>query len=64
MIYYRLYFMNGSDHIERFHEFEAIDEEAAIRRSEMFIAGRAMELWHGETMLQRWDAPTVIPPQG
>lgn len=55
MQYYRLYFFDGAAHIERVHEFEAKDDEAAVRISESWREGRRMELWHRDQRVKVWD---------
>ena len=59
--FYRLYFMGSGTKIDRFHQFEAPDDEAAIRRAEMLHGARAMELWDGPRFVERWDPLTVDP---
>jgi len=52
---YRLFFFNGGKHIERAHEFEAPDDEAAIRLSEHWREDRRMELWHRDRRVKLWS---------
>ena len=52
---YRLYFLDGLGRIEKRHEFEAPDDEAAIRISEGWREGRRMELWQRDRRVKRWD---------
>jgi hypothetical protein len=52
---YRLFFLNGAGHIDRVHEFEADDDEAAIKISEGWREGRRMELWRRDRKVKRWD---------
>ena len=61
MAYYRLYLMNVETQIDRFHEFDTVDDEAAIGRAEMFRSRRAMELWAGARLVRRWPLLTVVP---
>ena len=61
MAYYRLYLMKDGSRIDRFHEFEVVDDEAATARAEMFRSGRAMELWAGTRLVRRWPPLTVVP---
>ena len=57
MQYYRLYFFDRfSGHIDHFREFEAADDAAALEQAEGWIDGRAMELWHRERRLRRWES--------
>ena len=55
MAYYRLYFLvSVSGQIERFHEFEAIDDDEAIAHAEKLRGPRPMELWAGNRKVKRW----------
>jgi hypothetical protein len=56
--FYRLFFFDGAAHIERSHEFEAPEDETAIRISEAWQEGRRMELWQRERRVKVWDAPS------
>ena len=62
MVYYRLYQLRGPrNEVERFEEFEASDDAAAIERGESFRALNPMELWCGHRKVRRWEklsAPT------
>jgi hypothetical protein len=54
---YRLYFMHRAEpHISYSHEFEAEDDERAIRIAESWREGRRAELWAGSRKLESWDA--------
>ena len=53
---YRLYFLRGEGHIDRSHEFEAEDDERAIRIAEGWREGRRAELWRGAEKVTSWDA--------
>jgi hypothetical protein len=55
--FYRLFFFDGAAHIERAHEFEARDDEAAISISEAWREGRRMELWQRGRRVKVWDTP-------
>jgi len=52
---YRLFFFDGVRHIEKAHEFEAENDEAAIKISEGWREGRSMELWHRDRRVKLWD---------
>lgn len=57
LVQYRLYFLHGVDHrISYSHEFEAADDERAIRIAESWREGRRAELWSGARKLKVWDA--------
>ncbi|MGE5564132.1 MAG: hypothetical protein ACM3ZV_12640 [Bacillota bacterium] len=57
VIQYRLYFLHAGDrHITHSHEFEAGDDERAVRIAEGWREGRAAELWSGARMLRSWEA--------
>jgi len=52
---YRLYFLDREDrHVTRSFDFEAKDDEAAIRVAESWREGRAMELWNGTRKVRGW----------
>jgi hypothetical protein len=54
---YRLFFLHSTDrHISRAFEFQAKDDEAAIRTAESWREGRAAELWSGPRKIRAWDA--------
>ena len=61
MGFYRLFLFDGAAHIERAHEFEAPDDEAAIRISEAWREGRGMELWQRDRRLKVWAAAPDQP---
>ena len=44
-LHYRLYFMRGTGHISKVHEFFARDDEAAIRTARAWQEGWEVELW-------------------
>lgn len=53
---YRLYFLHSADRrISYSHEFEAPDEQRAMRIAEGWREGRAAELWEGARKLKSWD---------
>ena len=54
-IQYRLYFFNGGAHIVKSHEFEAKDDEAAIKIAEGWREGRRVELWQGKRVVKFWS---------
>ena len=57
LLQYRLYFMHGVDtRISHSHEFEAPDDDRAIRIAEAWREGRAAELWSGARKLKSWDS--------
>jgi hypothetical protein len=54
---YRLYFLQGVNrHISYSHEFEAENDERAIRIAEGWREGRGAELWSGSRKLKSWEA--------
>ena len=53
--FYRLFFFDGAAHIDRAHEFEARDDQAAIRIAEGWREGRKMELWQRDRRVKVWD---------
>lgn len=57
MGYYRLYFMNSfSGHIERFEEFEAADDVAAVVLAKAQQGPLALELWCSQRKVKRINA--------
>ena len=44
-VHYRLYFLGGTGHITKAHEFFASDDEAAIKTAKAWREGRGVELW-------------------
>ena len=53
---YRLYFLEGLDSLISYsHEFEAEDDERAVRISEAWREGRRAELWCGSRKVKSWD---------
>lgn len=56
-IQYRLYFLESVERrISYSHEFEAEDDEHAIRTAEAWREGRPAELWAGARKIKTWDA--------
>jgi hypothetical protein len=54
---YRLYFLHSVERLISFsHEFEADDDERAIRIAEGWREGRRAELWSGARKLKSWEA--------
>jgi hypothetical protein len=54
---YRLYFLEGDGkHISFSHEFEAEDDERAIRVAESWREGRGAELWAGSRRIEVWES--------
>jgi len=62
MTYYRLYFLDRSNHIEHFREFEAADDAEALKQSEEWRDLNAMELWSGGRKVSCW-ARLSPPPE-
>jgi hypothetical protein len=53
---YRLYFLEGVDSLISYsHEFEADDDDHAVRISEAWREGRRAELWCGARKVKVWD---------
>lgn len=54
---YRLYFLHSVERLISFsHEYEAVDDERALRIAEGWREGRAAELWEGARKLKSWEA--------
>jgi hypothetical protein len=50
---YRLYFRHDTgDHFSRSHEFEANDDDHAVRIARSWLEGRRAELWCGTRRLK------------
>jgi hypothetical protein len=53
---YRLYFLNTlSGGIDDRREFAARNDETAVWIAEGMRHSRAMELWHGQSKIHRWE---------
>ena len=53
---YRLYFLEGIGSLISYsHEFEAEDDDGAIKISEAWREGRRAELWSGTRKVKVWD---------
>lgn len=53
---YRLYFLESVDKLISYsHEFEAEDDDHAVRISEAWREGRRAELWCGARKVRAWD---------
>jgi len=55
-VQYRLYFLDELGHFTRAHEFFAENDEAAIKLSEAWREGRAVELWCHKRKVRSWAA--------
>jgi len=53
MTYYRLYILDGSNHIRRAVELQCEDDEAAIALAAQHADGREVELWNRERLVWR-----------
>jgi hypothetical protein len=52
---YRLYFLDSIDRlISHSHEFEAVDDESAIRMADELRESCPVELWRGTRKLKVW----------
>lgn len=62
MAYYRLYFMHPySGHIERFVEFDAPDDQAAIAFARDHVGDHPLELWCEGRKVQWLEAFATVP---
>lgn len=52
---YRVFFCDRAGRINRAHEFEAEDDEAAVKVAVAWREGRRMELWQRDRRIQSWD---------
>lgn len=55
MAEYRLYFLDGANHIRGVVEFECEDDAAAVSRAEGHADGRRMELWSRDRFVHCFD---------
>lgn len=53
---YRAYILGPDGHFLRAHNFEAVSDDDALLRAEVFVDGHDVELWEGETLLRRFEA--------
>lgn len=57
---YRLYFMRLTDgHIDRFEDFDAVNDEAALTFAKGKVNGHALELWEGHRKLHHFERPAT-----
>jgi hypothetical protein len=56
LLHYRLYFFNGPGRFLKVHEFEAPEDDAAVRIAEAWREGRGMELWQRDRKVRRWES--------
>ena len=60
MRYYRLYFLDRfNGHIDHFREFEAEQDNGALRIAESWRENGPMELWNRQRKLKHWDVPEL-----
>jgi len=56
LVQYRLYFLQGVDTLISYsHEFEAEDDEHAIKVAHSWLEGRRAELWCHERKVKSWE---------
>ena len=60
MLTYRLYFLDGSDHIVNVEIFKCLDDDQARRVAKQYLNGSAIELWQGGRMITRYER--TLPP--
>jgi hypothetical protein len=58
---YRLYFLGGDQHITHSHEFEAENDDRAIKVAEAWLEGRGAELWTGTRKIRSWEGGPQRP---
>ena len=58
---YRLYFLDGGDHIRRRLDLECDDDAHAIAVVSEHISPGAMELWDGDRLVKRFDVDDSRP---
>jgi hypothetical protein len=64
LVYYRLYFLNAvSGHIERFEEYDASDDAAAIEIAERRWGAVPLELWSGGRKVRHFALPVSFKPR-
>jgi hypothetical protein len=52
---YRFYFLDGLGHIKEVREFEANDDNAAVRAARGWRGDRRIELWQRDGLVLHWD---------
>ena len=63
MAHYRLYFMHAiSGHIERFEEFDAVDDSVAIEQADRHSEAAPIEVWSGARKVYRREAAPRLAP--
>ena len=55
MLTYRLYFLDGSDHIVNVEILKCLDDDDALALARQRLRGVAAELWQGDRMLARYE---------
>jgi hypothetical protein len=56
MLQYRLFFFDALGRLTHAHEFEAPDDDQALRIAKAWQEGRSMELWCRDRRVRRWQA--------
>ena len=54
-ITYRLYFLDGSDHIVNAEIFKCMDDDEARALAKRYLNGLAAELWQGGRIIARYE---------
>jgi hypothetical protein len=62
MAYYRLYFLDEDDRIDRLKRYDTYDE--ALTALAVDIDGHAVELWRGIALLKRYTSSERRGPHG
>jgi len=56
-MHYRVYFLDGADHIIRSQDLECDDDAQAIERLRQLNHAHAVELWERARLVQRIEPP-------
>lgn len=59
---YRAFFYDGADRITRAHEFEAADDQEAVKIAEAWREGRKMDLWDRARRVRCWGFGACSQP--
>ncbi|MCJ2106755.1 hypothetical protein MKK70_15505 [Methylobacterium sp. E-041] len=51
---YHAFLVNADGRVVRLENLPALDDQDALRQAEAFVAGHAVELWHGMRFMERF----------
>jgi len=56
MTHYRLYLLDGDNHIRRAFDLDCADDDEAVKTAETYVDGHAVELWEKTRKVARLPA--------